>query len=479
MRRLIVILAVVFPLSCGGSDPAASDPGGGMDVAFAADTAIVGGACDDCAKDNDCGPGLACHQPAFVCKTPKQVKAGLPVCEVDCQDADECKKAGLCGLVGGVCQAANLAHCIASAGCKAAARCTPQAGVCVIGGPADCQKTDGCQNEAKCTLKDDTCVATTGTTCGDGTCEIGETKDSCPGDCGPPKDVVCTCTAGQCGQRSGCSNECDSCTAPQLCVDFACMEVKCSLPDDWPAAVQRVTKLELLDAKHGCDLDDTAKANNSLGKVLTVYPFTNGAVADAIASGAISLLLQPTGYNSDGTPFDLQLLAGAPEAAPKPCVDAAPDCAFKVKPASYDLSAATAGTCPALAPIAGAKVVNGALSAGGPGGKINVPVYVVGIPLVAKVADARLSGTVLGGATWNATTAGMLCGAVAMADVAAAVESLPASALDGTGFDKAGVVELVSGLLVPDWDLDGDGKMDAVTAAWSFETVAASAVGVQ
>ena len=479
MRRFIVILAVVFPLSCGGGDGDTPDAGGGLDAVFAADTAIVGGPCADCAKDNDCGPGLACHQPAFVCKTPKQVKAGLPVCDVDCQDSDKCAKTGLCALVGGVCQAGNLAHCVASAGCKASAMCTPKGGACVIGGPADCQKTDGCQNEAKCTLQGDTCVATTGTTCGDGTCEIGETKDTCPGDCGPPKAMVCTCGPEQCGQPPGCSNDCGTCTAPQLCADFTCKTVKCALPDGWPVDVQRVTKLELLDQKHGCDLDDTAKVNNSLGKVLTVYPFTNGAVADAIASGAIGLLLQPSGYNADGKAFDLRLLAGAPDPAAKPCVGAAADCAFKVKPGSYDLSAATAATCPPVAPIAGAKVLNGALSAGGQGGKINVPVYVVGIPLVAKVADALLSGTVVGGASWQSTTSGMLCGAVSMADVAAAVDSLPDSALDGTGFDKAGVVELVNGLLVPDWDLDGDGKMDAVTAAWSFETVAAKAVGMQ
>lgn len=479
MWRLIVVLTMVFPLSCGGTEDVSPDAGGGVDAAFVADTAIVGGPCADCAKDNDCGPGLACHQPAFVCKTPKQVKAGLPICGADCQDTDDCAKLGLCAPEGGVCQATTLAHCVASAGCKAAAKCTPKAGACVIGGPADCQKTDGCQNEARCTLQGDTCVATTGTTCGDGACEIGETKDTCPGDCGPPKDVVCTCTAGQCGRAAGCSNDCGGCAAPQLCVDFTCKAVKCSLPDAWPAAVQRVTKLELLDAKHGCDLDDTAKANNSLGKVLTVYPFTNGAVADAIASGAIGLLLQPTGYNADGKSFDLSLLAGAPDPAAKPCEGAAADCAFKVKAGSYDLSAAAAGNCPPVAPIAGAKVVDGALSAGGPGGQINVPVYVVGIPLVAKVADAQLSGKVVGGATWTATASGMLCGAIAMADVAAAVDSLPDSALDGTGFDKAGVVELVNGLLVPDWDLDGDGKMDAVTAAWSFETVAAQAVGLQ
>ncbi len=47
------------------------------------------------------------------------------------------------------------------------------------------------------------------------------------------------------------------------------------------------------------------------------------------------------------------------------------------------------------------------------------------------------------------------------------------------GSDKKVVDELVASLLVSDWDLDGDGQLDAVTVAWSFETMSAQATGVE
>ncbi len=483
MRIRAGMLILVVAASCGCSDDDANkndgqDASGASDVAFQSDTVVSGGPCDDCAKDNDCGPGLTCDKPAFVCKTPKQVKAGLPVCDVDCAESPDCASVGLCGYVGGTCQAGTLAHCVASAGCKGEAKCTASGGKCIIGGDADCQKSNACQDDGKCTHKGDACVATTGITCGDGTCDIGETKTSCEADCGPP-GVICSCDAGQCGIKPGCSNDCGGCKSPLKCVANGCTDAKCKLPDAWPVAVQRVSKLALLDHKKGCDLDDTAKPNNGLGKVLSVYPFTNEAVAEAIVSGAVSLLLRPIGYKAQGQPFTLQLLVGQPAKTGATCSASATDCTFQVKAASYDLEGAAGSTCTPVATFPGAKASGGLLSGGGQGNKVDIPVYVVGVPVVAKVGDARVSGEITGGETWKSTRKGMVCGAVAMKDIAAAVNSLPPAAFKGSGFDKKAVDELVEGLLVPDWDLDGDGKMDAVTAAWSFETVAAQAVGVE
>ncbi len=437
----------------------------------------AGKACDDCAKDSDCGPGLTCDKPAFVCKTPKQVKAGAPVCDIDCFESDFCKDEGLCTIDGLVCKATKLAHCVGSKACRENGACTPDEGKCQVTNDADCKQSTACTTDGKCTAKDGACTKTSGVKCGDGKCEGSETKQTCPKDCGPVGGDPCPCGAGVCGVKPGCPNDCGGCSGGKKCFANACSDAKCKLPAAWPKDVQRVTKLTMLNHQKGCDLDDTGKPNNMLGKLLKVYSFVNEHAFNALNSHTLNLLLKSDDYASNGKAFSIELLDANLDPAAKGSCDATfGPCKYVVKAHSYNHLAKSA-ECPPRTKVTGAKVTGGKLVAGGAGNALDIAVYVVGVPLVVKMQMVTMSGTVSGGSEWQTTTGGMLCGAVPATEIQKAVDSLPESALKGTGFTKKKVNELVAGLFKPDIDTDGDGKYDAMSAAWAFESGKAIAIG--
>jgi hypothetical protein len=473
---VFAVVALLGAVSCGSGDgatPAVVDAGGAAE-----DSADGGKECADCAKDSDCGDGLTCDKPAFVCKTPKQVKVGAPVCDVDCAESDFCQLDGLCSIDGKVCKAKLLAHCIASAACGKEGRCTVDLGKCIVASDGDCQQGDLCKSDGKCTHKDGTCIETADVKCGDGKCNGNETKQTCAKDCGPIGGDPCPCEAGGCGVQAGCPNDCGSCKAPQWCFANKCTDAKCALPNKWPLKVQRVNKLLLLNHKNGCDLDDSGKPNNMLGKLLTVYAGVNEHAFTAIQTQTLNLLLTADGYNAAGKTFSMGLLDASLDSSAGTCNPEHAACKYLVNAHSYDVLAKST-TCPAVAHVANAKVVDNKLSAGGPGNTLNLAVYVVGVPLVAKLQDVTLAGAVSGGSEWQTTSGGMICGAMKMDDLNKAVDSLPASALKGTGFDKKKVKELVSGLFKADLDTDADGKLDAMSAAWAFGTGPGEVLGVK
>lgn len=472
--RRLAVFWVVLAIGC-GEDKTAADAA----VDAGADQQATGGQeCDDCAKDTDCGDGLTCDKPSFVCKTPKQVKTGAPVCDVDCAESDFCRDDGLCSIDGLVCEAKLLAHCLPSVACKSKGECSVVAGKCGVSSDGDCQQGDVCKVDGKCTHKDGACVETANVKCGDGKCEGAETKQSCASDCGPVGGDPCPCDAGVCGTKEGCPNDCGACTAGKWCYQNTCTDAKCALPDKWPTPAQRITKLVLLNHKLGCDQDDSGKANNVMGKLLTVYSAVNEHAFTALQTFALNLLLTTEGYNVAGKAFGLTLLDGDLTKPKEPCNPDHATCDFVAKAHSYDVLAKTS-SCPAIAHVAAAKVTANKLVAGGVGNGLNLAVYIVGVPLIAKLKNVELSGTVSGGSEWQTTTNGRICGALTLVDLAAAVDTLPESALLGTGMDKAKVKDLVNGLFTPDLDLDGDGKFDAISAAWAFETGPANVTGVK
>ena len=478
MKTMTVGLFTLMALSgCGEDTTTAATDAGATDAGAAKFDAGAGGECSECAKDSDCGPGLTCDKPAFVCKKPADVKAQKMVCHEDCQESAGCGDSGLCQLVDGACKAALLAHCLGAKACKDKGECSVKDGACAVLSDADCKNASVCKDANKCTNKDGACIASTGFKCGDGKCEASETKQNCAADCGPVGGDPCPCETDVCGVKPGCPNDCGGCTGDKSCHQNTCTVKSCKLPADWPKAAQRVMTLTLLNSKTGCDLDDTGKANNILGKLLTVYSFINEHTVNAIDDGTLNLLLQPDKYDGTGKEFGLNLLDCVPDDAK--CSPKSATCGYSANAHSYDILAKSAA-CPALAHTSNTKVTAGKLGAGGKGNSLTMALYIVGVPLLAKLQNVVLSGDADGPSSeWHGTLNGRICGAIASKDVDAAVDSLPESALIGTAFDKAKVKELVAGLFKPDIDLDGDGTLDAISAAWSFTTRPATVTGVK
>ncbi len=478
MKRIVLYTAAAMLVMACGEDSTKDDGGGeGQDAGAAFDANASGGPCSDCVKDSDCGPGLTCDKPAFVCKKPADVKAKNLVCDEDCADGIKCSSLGLCRLVGGECQAVTIADCLGALTCKEKGRCTAKDGKCVVAADTDCVNADVCKNENKCTLKDGECVETKGTKCGDGKCEAAETKDNCPADCGPVGGDPCPCDAGVCGVKPGCPNDCGGCTGDKSCFGNKCVDKQCKLPSKWPKAAQRVMNLTLLNHKTGCDLDDTGKANNILGKLLTVYAFINEHTSNAIESAKLNLMLMPDQYDGTGKAFGLSLIDAVADDAK--CNPKQTTCGYTAAAHSYDVTAKVE-TCPALAHVTNAVVNAGKLTAGGKGNTTTIALYIVGVPLLAKLQNVVMSGDADGKSSeWHGTTKGRICGAIAMTDLNATAASLPESALLGTGFDKKKVEDLVASLFKPDIDLDGDGNLDAISAAWAFNSSPAKVSGVK
>lgn len=116
--------------------------------------------CGPCAKDSDCGSGLACDPGVHVCKSPSDNRAA---CDVDC--ADDCDKRGHCTAKGGRCVIGGLADCQRSGICRSEGRCglgveTWNKGIprCVAVSDADCKKSSSCKGLALCTLSGGECI---------------------------------------------------------------------------------------------------------------------------------------------------------------------------------------------------------------------------------------------------------------------------------------------------------------------------------
>ena len=126
------------------------------------------GPCEPCAKDSDCGEGLACGlttvsgcqdrldcEPVSVCKP-----QGNYVC--DCQKLKACQKEGRCVARDGECIATSDADCQKKSDrvCVTFGQCTARDGKCIATSDADCQKSKWCEMYNKCTLRDGECVLT-------------------------------------------------------------------------------------------------------------------------------------------------------------------------------------------------------------------------------------------------------------------------------------------------------------------------------
>ncbi len=242
--------------------------------------------------------------------------------------------------------------------------------------------------------------------------------------------------------------------------------------------VNRVSKLQLLGEKVGCDLDKDGVPDNVAGKIVGVYNAANDAIKDNLDDGSLVVLLRPTDWQTQGNVFDIEVLSGEVDTSKGACVPGgAKACDYLVNTSSFDQLYSKAGLCPPLVTFTPATVNTDQLEAGGTNQVFSLPLPVVGIALVLKISQAQITGTVTDTTSWNSTKKAMLCGVITKYDLDKAVEALPDNVLKETGFDKATIKSLIGEVLKPDIDTTGNNDPNAISIALGLETVAAKVTG--
>ena len=263
------------------------------------------------------------------------------------------------------------------------------------------------------------------------------------------------------------------CGGGKVCVSNKCSTPACTLPSKWDTNVQKMIGFALAKANEGCDLDGDGKPDNELAASSIVGGFLLGQLG---GTADLATLLRAPAYSSKGSSFSIEQHTGGLDPGNKACAhnSTTGNCKYRVNASGLDVTK-SGGQCPAKLTIPNAKVNGTAWTANG--GTLNFPMFDGAATL--SVQQLTWSGTVNSGTTWTQTSNGMVCGAVVLADLVAAIDSAPDSAFTQTGFDKATFKMFVELLLDTDLDTDGDGKKDAASAAFTFSTAAGSVVGVQ
>lgn len=429
----------------------------------AAGQVCSGGGCLQAAckpGDFDCMGGLAvaCESPGLVwspplaCPPTTQCTAGIGCTKGPCM-ADEtgcegsqpvaCDGAGLPTPTGDDCAGSGM---VCSGGMCAAKVCTP--------GVASCQsnvRVICADSGAKWLPQED---------CGAQVCDAGL--------CVPK-----TCGEGQTACAGGQVAVCDgawklvSCPSGSLCSWGACTEPQCEVtaPKGPVLVVQSLPLAKLADA---CDLDGNGTKDQALGGLSQISQGSSSAQA---ALGLVRIL-QPLGTGPDAVA--LLPAAVTPTSSWASCPGAT--CQVGVAPDAYELGA-VGGICPAKSILD--PVVLGAdkLSAGGPGTAVWIPLQLGALVIEVPLLGARLKATTTGPVGAWTQVSGVLCGAIPQSQLLGSIEALPDAAL-GSAANKLALQKLLAGLAPPDLDLDGDGKPDALSAAFTLESGPAQSLGI-
>ena len=211
------------------------------------------GTTPECTMNSQCGSGKKCVANKCVTDTPTSCGNGkceaAEVSALNCNS--DCGKTPASGTIPDcaveVC-GSTLQSCLVDQKCLAAGNCAAD-----CGGDESCESA--CVSAAGSAVSQkiyqiQSCIAQacTGPVCGNGTCEAGESKLSCPSDCGS-SGPVCgngTCEAGE--SATNCPEDCDGggscassadCGASKNCKGGACVDPppgtcngKCGGPGD-------------------------------------------------------------------------------------------------------------------------------------------------------------------------------------------------------------------------------------------------------
>ncbi|MCB9729834.1 MAG: hypothetical protein H6744_15345 [Deltaproteobacteria bacterium] len=485
---------------------------------------VDGAPCDDgdaCTPQDRCELGVCKGSGVLSCTTTNPCAEA--VCEpaagcVDvpspgpCDDGNGCTGPDTC--VDGACVGAPLTTpCDDGDACTLGDACSE--GACVPGAPDPCDDGDpctddacvppfGCQHDAAshcddgdaCTV--DTCDAlgacdhaafegpcedgdlcTVGEECAAGTCAGGE-----PADC----DDANPCTADSCASDVGCrhlfiSAPCDdgvACTSVDTCVTGACFGAKtASCPFCPPPVSQEAGRIEELavgvDGMPGSGLDvdgDAAtcapvgECSAGIDNALAFLALFNDTFASGIDDGLIELIADFGDASLDGAPFFLPVYNAVLADSNPTCDSQTTSCSYRANQSSFDAS------CRPFFSFDDARIEGSTLTAGGVGSTVTIALPFQGSVLAFTLANARLEATVtLSGDGEHIVMVEALVGGAAPKDqLIDAIAALDENVLPLPPEQLASVLDAA---IDNDIDLDGDGVLDAASAALHIRTAPA------
>lgn len=247
----------------------------------------------------------------------------------------------------------------------------------------------------------------------------------------------------------------------------------CTLPTKWGPALQKMASLALFAKGEGCDLDGDGKPDNQLG---AIKGLAGKAIDHSVSSGDVKLVLEALPFATDGTPFELRMLSASLDATNTGCALNTEVCSYTVGTANYDTTT-VGGVCGPYTSLKSATIKSGQLAGGGNEFSFVIPIPLGDIKLEIPFHRARISGTVTGTTTWEATTDGKLCGVLPKAALLDALNKVPPEQLASIG-GKEAALGLLDSLLPPDLDIDGDGTLDGVSAGFAFTSIGAKVTGI-
>ena len=451
---------IPVPLACDDGDPCS-----------------VGDKCQDGACEPgfvvaDCNDGNPCTEGQ--CITGEGCVQGPTAEGVTCDDADTCTTGETCQS--GACAGGTLPDCADDDQCTLD-QC--ENGV----GCTNTVDSAACKDDESCTF--DLCDSKTGCThpaleddaaCDDGDpCTLG---DGCSqGLCTPGEDALpCNdknaCTTDQCVPGEGCAfakvgdgAACDD--KNDATVDDQCKQGKCKgVADDCAAFLglqfptMKVTSLFVgTVAAEALDVDGDGTLDNNLAPI---GPFINGELSTAISSGAVKYVAHLQGFNDTLDPFDVHFFLGALAPNNPTCDFQGAVCDYLVQEEAFDAACSPVSSFPGV-------IYNGSqlLSDGGGvftlafafGGELNaIALHKAKVEINLNVDGSTVTSFV-----------GKLGGAIdkqELVELANLIESpLPLG-------------DIVSDIIDPDIDIDGDGTMEGVSVHLNLAGLGANILGV-
>jgi hypothetical protein len=252
--------------------------------------------------------------------------------------------------------------------------------------------------------------------------------------------------------------------------EATCFAQVCSLPPAPPTPLLKVVSLSILSDAEACDVDGDGTGDGELDALVGAYAELPQALADAIAADRITVFVARDAERVD-------LLFGTLDPGSLRCDPSSPTagCRYTITRESYDRGARS-GPCPAWLSLPDARLVEGALSAGGEGINTGISVPIEAQQFLLQAYGVRIDGTLReeGGRTTGGTL--RICGALPERELLAALEGLPADTLEPVG-GLDGARSLLAAILRADIDADGDGSRDSVSFALGAELVTADTTG--
>jgi hypothetical protein len=443
---------------------------------------VAASGCVDAPKDGPCDDKNPCTGPDLCADL---ACAGAPLTSA-CDDGDACTVGDVCA--GGACVGGPVDPCddgdpCTADLCDAAKGCSHDAAAaCDDGDPCtvdSCAPVAGCSHAPFDGPCEDGDLCTSGEVCEAGICSGAE-----PVQC----DDANQCTADSCDPAVGCrhffvTGPCDddvSCTTTDKCVTGVCFGAKTSACPACEAPVSqnagRLVELSVgVDGNPGAGLDidgdpatcaPAGQCSAGIDNALAFLALFNDTFAAALEDGALDLVADFNDASLEGQPFALPVYNASPHFSDPSCQSPPSVCSYAVNASSFD------ATCRAFFSFDDARIVGDKLTAGGPGTTVTIALPFQGTVLAFTLANARIEATVTLSADQSSIVMveAILGGAAPKDQLIDAIAALDENVLP---LPPEQLAQVLSGAIENDIDLDGDGLLDAASAAIHIKTTPA------